>query len=277
MDSDNHDNGWDGFDWQSWGGDESAGNGHDGNDHLRDDQRDLSDQLGDDRRTQLEDESAEGERPEGKWVTDGGVMRWETPEDAEDNGTLRDEARSPFAADDFTVPAGAPPAARVRAVRAWLARQRERASDAIGYLLIERRQLQSAESGRDTGSRADAGGDDPLELALTEHQATMQEYEQLLEALDDTVTHSGPTRALIEYHLWLSERLALLARAPEAPASFAAQLLLVEVEDEEQTETQPSAGAGASARSHAEWEGRAEAAVKTRRRVEWVSASEAEE
>lgn len=276
MDSDNHDNGWDGFDWQSWGGDEPGGNGHDGNNRLRDDQRDLSERLGDDRRTQIEDESAEGARPEGMWVTDGGVMRWETPDDAEENVTLQDEARSPFAADDFTVPAGAPPAARVRAVRAWLARQRERASDAIGYLLIERRQLQSSESGRDTGSRADpAAGDDPLELALTEHQATMQEYEDLLEALDDIVTHSGPTRALIEYHLWLSERLAQLASAPEAPASFAAQLLLVEVEDEEQTETQPSAAT--SARSHAEWEGRAEAAVKTRRRVEWVSASEAEE
>jgi hypothetical protein len=276
MDSDNHDNGWDSFDWQQWGADEPTGNGHDGNDRLRDDQRNLSDQLGDDRRTQFEDESAEGARPEGKWVTDGGVMRWETPEDAEEPSTLRDEANSPFANDDFTVPAGAPPVARVRAVRAWLARQRERAGDAIGYLLLERRQLQSADSGRDTGSRGDsAGGDDPVELALAEHQATMQEYEQLLEALDDIVTHSGPTRALIEYHLWLSERLAQLARAPEAPASFAAQLLLVEVEDEEQTEPQPLVVTGA--RSHAEWEGRAEAAVKTRRRVEWVSASEAEE
>ncbi|MGH2484790.1 MAG: hypothetical protein ACRDHE_02135, partial [Ktedonobacterales bacterium] len=129
---------------------------------------------------------------------------------------------------------------------------------------------------RETGGRTEpADGEDPLELALAEHQATMQEYEQLIEALDDIVTHSGPTRALIEYHLWLSERLALLARAPEAPASFAAQLLLAEVEDEEQSETPPRAIT--SAHSHAEWEGRAEAAVKTRRRVEWVSASESEE
>lgn len=274
MDSDNHDDGWDSFDWQQWGADESSSNGHDGS--LRDEERDPSDRLGDDRRTSLEGEPGVNQQPGGKWVTEGGVMRWETPDDAEEAATLQDEARSPFAADDFTVPAGAPPAARVRAVRAWLARQRERASEAIGYLLIERRQLQSAESGRDAGSRAEpTDGDDPLELALAEHQATMQEYEQLIEALDEIVTHSGPTRALIEYHLWLSERLAELARAPEAPASFAAQLLLAEVEDEEQSETQPRTET--SARSHAEWEGRAEAAVKTRRRVEWVSASEAEE
>ncbi|HKV83798.1 MAG TPA: hypothetical protein VJN88_04535 [Ktedonobacterales bacterium] len=274
MDSDNHDDGWDSFDWQQWGADEQASNGHDGS--LRDEQRDLSDQLGDDRRTSLEGEPSESQQPGGKWVTEGGVMRWETPDDAEEAVTLQDEARSPFAADDFTVPAGAPPAARVRAVRAWLARQRERASEAIGYLLIERRQLQSAESVRDAGGRAEpVDGDDPLELALAEHQATMQEYEQLIEALDDIVTHSGPTRALIEYHLWLSERLAELARAPEAPATFAAQLLLAEVEDEEQSDTQPRGAT--SARSHAEWEGRAEADAKTRRRVEWVSASEAEE
>lgn len=271
MDSGNHDDGWDSFDWQSWGRDERSNGGHAANGH----------QLGDvedDRGARLDDDEAqvEAERPQGKWVSQGGVMRWETPDDEDAAPSLQDEARSPFAADDFALPAGAPDAARVRAVRAWLARQRQRAGEAMGFLLMERRQLQSSDSERETPGRAAAPErDDPLELALAEHQMTMQEYERLIEALDEILTHSGPARALIEYHLWLTERLAQVAREPEAPASFAAQLLLVEVEDEEQDTGSPRPPT--TPRSHAEWEGRAEADLKTRRRVEWVSAPETEE
>lgn len=270
MDSGNHDDGWDSFDWQSWGADAPSGDGHAANGHQQGD-------GSDDRRTSLDadqEEAQRAERPQGKWVSQGGVMRWETPDDEESAPSLQDEARSPFAADDFTLPAGAPDAARVRAVRAWLARQRQLSSEAIGFLLVERR-LQTSESSRETTGHAAADDrDDPLELALAEHQIAMQEYERLLEELDEILTHSGPARALIEYHLWLTERLAQVAREPEAPASFAAQLLLVEVEDEEQAAGSPPRAT--TPRSHAEWQGRADADQKTRRRVEWVTAPESE-
>ena len=269
MSSDNHGDGWDTFDWQSWGGGEPSANGHAANGHQP--------SAGDDgRRTELDQEDAEEDvRPRGAWVSQGGVMRWETPDDEESAPSLQDEARSPFAADDFALPAGAPDAARVRAVRAWLARQRQLAGEAIGFLLVERRQLQSAETGHDAPGRPEADeSDNPLELALVEHQGLMEEYERLIEALDEILTHSGPARALIEYHLWLTERLAALAREPEAPAAFTAQLLLAEVEDEEQSSPQPLP---TTPRSHAEWEGRAEAVVRTRRRVEWVTTPETEE
>lgn len=267
MTSDNHD-GWDSFDWQNWGGGEPSSDGNVANGHQRGD-------GSDERRARLDEEEVEADRPQGKWVSQGGVMRWETPDDEESAPSLQDEARSPFADDDFALPAGAPDAARVRAVRAWLARQRQLAGEAIGFLLMERR-LQSAESGREPTGRASAEErDDPLELALAEHQMAMQEYELLIEALDEILTHSGPARALIEYHLWLTERLAQVAREPEAPASFAAQLLQVEIEDEEQAAGSPRHAT--TPRSHAEWQGRAEAGLRTRRRVEWVTAPETEE
>lgn len=268
MDSGDHDDGWDGFDWQSWGADEPSSDGHAANGHQRGDGTD-------DRRASLDtDEEAQGERSQGRWVSQGGVMRWEAPDDEESAPSLQDEARSPFAADDFSLPAGAPDAARVRAVRAWLARQRQLSSEAIGFLLMERRLHAGRSTGDVDGYVSAPDHDDPLELALAEHQMTMQEYERLLEELDQILTHSGPARTLIEYHLWLTERLAQEAREPEAPASFAAQLLLVEVEDEEaagseRRETTP--------RSHAEWQGRADADLRTRRRVEWVSAPETDE
>lgn len=272
MDSGNHDDGWDSFDWQNLGGDETSSDGHAANGHQRGDGLDERRM----RRDDDDDEAApEVERSQGKWVSQGGVMRWETPDDEETTPSVQDEARSPFAADDFTLPAGAPDAARVRAVRAWLARQRQFAGEAIGFLLMERR-LQTSDSGRDTEGRATfEERDDPLELALAEHQMAMQEYERLIEMLDDILTHSGPARALIEYHLWLTERLAQVAREPEAPASFAAQLLLVEIEDEEQGAADPPRAT--TPRSHAEWQGRAEADLRTRRRVEWVTAPETDE
>ena len=111
-------------------------------------------------------------------------------------------------------------------------------------------------------------------MALAEHQAAIEEYERLIEELDQTMDHSGPARALVEYYLYLTERLAELASAPAAPAEFAARLLLVPVEDEE-----GSSGAKrpVSPRESAEWQGRAEAVLQARRRIERVSAPEPED
>src|SRR5690349_10794695 len=64
--------------------------------------------------------------PGGRWVSRGGVMRWEEPPaEGEAPPDPRAEAGSRWAADDVELPPGAPEGARVRAVRAWLLRQRE--------------------------------------------------------------------------------------------------------------------------------------------------------
>ncbi len=92
--------------------------------------------------------------------------------------------------------------------------------------------------------------------------------------LAELEAHSGPARVLVEYHLALTERLAELAAAPEAPADFAAGVLLVEVEDEEATGAD---GERPTPRSLAEWQGRARAVVQARRRVERVTLPEPDE
>jgi hypothetical protein len=105
-----------------------------------------------------------------------------------------------------------------------------------------------------------------LALALAEQQAAMSEYERLYEALADLETHIGPPRVLVEFYLSLTDRLAELANAPEAPPDFAPHL---------RTGERPAGTA--TARSAAEWEGRASAVVQTRRRIERVTAPETEE
>ena len=78
-----------------------------------------------------------------------------------------------------------------------------------------------------------------------------------------------------ELHLALTERLAELAMAPEAPAGFAARVLLAEVEDEEATAQ--GKAAAPTPRSTAEWEGQAQAVLLARKRVEFVTAPEPED
>ena len=62
----------------------------------------------------------------GGWLSKGGVLRWNASDEEAPHADapLRDEARSPWAAEAFDLPLGAPAAPRVRAVRAWLARRR---------------------------------------------------------------------------------------------------------------------------------------------------------
>ncbi|HEU0028114.1 MAG TPA: hypothetical protein VFQ25_13455, partial [Ktedonobacterales bacterium] len=150
MGDDDSRDGWDSFDWATRGvtpgGGASApdGDGEHGangasNGMLR---RPLAD----------EDEESSGRQAPGGWVARGGVLRWNASdeEDAQADAPLREEARSPWAAEDFDLPLGAPPAPRVRAVRAWLARRRMREADLIGELLLERRRLYP--SGEDSGA-----------------------------------------------------------------------------------------------------------------------------
>lgn len=272
-----HDDGWDAFDWDAWGADSSDDglSGTNGRRHAKGGDA-YSDSRSEGEADDEQDMAVPRRRPEGQWVSQGGVLNWEEPEDAAEQAepSIREEAESVWAADDVDLPPGAPDTARVRAARAWLAKQRQLEVDATGLLLLERREIYGgAEPDSGTPGRA-PGEENPLELALLEHQAAVAEYDAMLAALDDMLTHTGPARTLVEFYLWLGERLAVLAQAPEAPAGFAASLLLAPIEDEESAEPgEPAPTPGAEA----EWQGRAEAVTQARRRVERVTAPEPED
>ncbi|HEU5437966.1 MAG TPA: hypothetical protein VFU88_01655 [Ktedonobacterales bacterium] len=266
---DNHNGGgWDAFDWNTWG--EAAPDDRAGDESAN----------GERTRTPAGGEQPEAAGERGRWVSEGGVMRWERPGelDEEEPSDAASEANSPWATDAVELPPGAPEGMRVRAARAWMLRQRALESEAVGYLLLERRKLQETRAGEGGGpperEAEPPSDDDPMSLALAEHQAAIEEYERLLGELDEIAAHSGPARVLVEFYLRLTERLAELAGAPEAPAEFADALLLAQVEDEEAAE---SGRPAPTPRSHAEWQGRAEAVTQTRRRVERVTAPEPED
>jgi hypothetical protein len=261
------DTGWDGFDFSAWGepAEVERLNGHGA--------------LGPRSDTgAAADETAPAAT--GKWVAHGGILQWEEPEEADlaEGRRRASEAETVWATDEVDLPPGAPDAYRIRAARAWLMRQRELEVEALGLLLLERRQQERSETApADTaGSRrggADVAAEDsPLELALAEHQAAVETYERLLEMLDDLAAHSGPSRVLVEFYLWLNEQLADLAAQPEAPEGFATGVLLVATPDEEHPPSHVP-----TARSRFEWQGRAEAVLRARRRVERVSAPEPED
>jgi hypothetical protein len=261
---------WDAFDWNAWGEtpETPGANGRNGV-SPRDD---------------TEESQHEAPAGPGQWVSAGGVLRWEPPGDVDEREATdaRTEARSHWAEDEVELPPGAPDTARIRATRAWLLRQRAAESDAVGYLLLERRKLEAARTGA-TGEpdereerreeRQDTG-EGPLDLALIEHQAAIEAYDKVLAALEEVEAHNGPQRVLVEFHLWLNERLAMLAAMPEAPAGFAERVLFAPVEDEEGAD---SSGPPATPRSEAEWQGCAEAILQARRRVERVTAPEPED
>ncbi|MEO7003446.1 MAG: hypothetical protein ABI068_16625, partial [Ktedonobacterales bacterium] len=171
---------WDNFDWDSLG--EDGANNH----------HDLD---GDERRTPIEsdgllrrgleetDDDPGIEGAGGRWITQGGVVHWESDEgEREDDLNPREEAQSPWAAEEIDIPLAASEAVRVRAVRAWLARRRQRENDALGALLLERRQLYPpADDEQPAPTRRRAPVEEsPLDLAMAEHQAAADEYERLL-------------------------------------------------------------------------------------------------
>lgn len=246
--------GWDAFDWNAWGaGDEPGTDASDGsltNGHAP---------------AEPSEERDEALSTEGHWVRSGGTLQWEEPDEGGgERVSLRSEAHSHWADDNVDLPLGAPSRLRVRAMRAWLARQRELEQEAQGMVLLERRRQRDED-----GDEEPAPGDerDPFTLALAERQAAAAEYERLLEVLAELESHSGLDRVLIEFYLWLGERIATLALAPEAPADFRAAALVAEPET---SQRQPAP----TPLSLAEWQGRAEAVLATRRHAERVSAPE---
>lgn len=275
MGNDDSHNDWDNFDYSQWGIAPDAGEANrdgnkpsEGEDHYSDGF--LRPALAD-----VDEDAKSG----GGWVTQGGVLRWQ-PDDREDsdeegaNAPLRDEAQSPWASDEVDLPLGAPPTARLRAVRAWLARRRLREAELIGALLLERRRLAQAlpsdDGDDDTRPGSPENPNDPLALALAEAQAAADEYESLLGMLEETRAHVGPQAALVEFYLTISDRLATLAAQPAAPGDFAERTLFMQVE------RQPATGELTPA-MRSEWEGRAGATVATRKRVEQVTATEPED
>jgi hypothetical protein len=288
MSEQNGGDGWDAFDWSRWGEAPSAdGRPNSANGTMRSEASRMSRDYSDERRSSLSDDEAdeftggttEG-RQEGRWVSQGGILTWEEPDGstaAETEAGLRAEADSRWAAEDVDLPPGTPDPIRIRAAHAWLARQRALETEAVGMLLLERRKLEQGDASDEEPPRRQMHDDQngsALDLAVIEHQAAIETYDRLIEALDDIITHTGPARVLVEFYLWLTERLAIVATMPEAPADFAERVLLVPVEDEESASsdtTQPTP------RSTAEWQGCADALLQTRRRVEWVSAPDSDD
>jgi hypothetical protein len=246
---------------------------------LNQDQQDGSQEGG-------QEETAKKTQP--GWVSWGGILRWEESEDGEQEepGGAASEATSHWASDTIDLPPGAPDRLRVRSLRAWLLRQRSLESEEMGQLLLERRRLEPRENENENeSSTSDELDDSPLALALAERQAAIEVYEALVESLDEMATHTGPSRLLVEYYLWLNERLVFLGRAAEAPKDFAvrARLATPDPLNEGAGASNPNphdAGESASpptARSIAEWQGRTQAALEARRRIEQVSAPEPED
>jgi hypothetical protein len=203
----------------------------------------------------------------GRWVHRGGLLFWEEPD--EDDAAARDpraDLASHWAEDQLDLPDGAPEPLRVRAVRAWLGKQRLIESGALGDLLLRRR----AEQPDAVASPADAsrpGG--AFDVAMAEHQAAIDEYERLIEALSAVEQHSGTRSVLVEFYLAVMDRLSELANAPEAPRSFAPHLRVSDQPEQAHTRPDP--------RAAAEWQGRVDAILLTRQRVERVTMPEGDD
>jgi hypothetical protein len=190
------------------------------------------------------DEADEDIAPDG-WSVSGGVVHWEGPSDAED---LTAEADSPLAAEDLTLPDGAPDAPRVRAVHAWLARQWLGEREALGTLQLALRERQAEADEPAPRRRHATPPTSPLELEIARHQAAADEYAALRGALAEEAAHAGPGQLLVGFYLWLTERLVAMTLSREAKA------------------TAPTTPA------EAEWRGRAEAGLAARMRIERVMA-----
>ncbi|HLY31745.1 MAG TPA: hypothetical protein VKQ36_12010 [Ktedonobacterales bacterium] len=260
--------------------------------------RSALDETGDEDGAGLADDS---DAAEGRWVTRGGVVQWEEPDtrDVTEFPNLREDAASRWAENDIMLPLGAPERLRVRAMRAWLARSRLREDEAQGMLLLERRRLFGADGADENdpdatvpARRRRASEEHPLDLALAERQASSEEYERLLEALEDLRAHSGADRTLVEFYLLVTDRLATLAAEPAAASALAAatdasadenafanpldRATLLALLPEGQAPT-PDLEHPLAPRAVREWHGRTHAVLQARRHTERLTAPEPEE
>lgn len=309
---------WDAFDWSAWGVDDHAADGATGAERATADdgaeeapRRPARGARPGMLRPPLDDLDADDDAPDtasdtGHWVTSGGVVQWEEPDfrDGTEFPNLRDEATSSWADDDISLPLGAPERLRVRATRAWLARRRLAETDAQGRLLLERRRIYGAPAEDEPSDEADQPlptrrrrqerTENPLDLAIAEHQAAADEYEDLLLTLEELRAHSGANGALIEFYLSVTDRLAALATQPGAPGAYDeladdpdaayalspgdwASLTLLVAEPADPAATSPATRKPPTPRARREWVARIHAALQTRRHIERVSAPEQEE
>lgn len=260
---------WESFDFETWGVDDTT-DGAAGN-------RDSAIAETDD-----QERLPESEPSEGGWTSHGGILRWVEPgdDDTEQGSDPQSEAKSRWASESIEIPPGAPDYLRVRSLRAWLLRQRQLETEAIGQLLLERRLEATNETIDDIVSPVTEADDSPFELELASRQAAMEVYESLVESLGEMAAHSGPARVLVEFYLWLDERLALLATtAPSSldVSSYGLQPPFDDAAEIASTSDIPMTRPPATHREVAEWKGRAQAALQARRRIEQVSQPEPED
>ncbi|MGO8947566.1 MAG: hypothetical protein ACLQUY_07865 [Ktedonobacterales bacterium] len=263
------DNDWDTFDFERWGAEAD----HDGADGRQYETTHAG----------LRNPATDQPDDEAGWVSQGGILHWMEPgaEEFEKPSDARTEAKSRWASDSIDLPPGAPDNLRLRSLRAWLLRQRLVETEALGELLLERRQLAAShEESEDSPPVSEVTEDSPLELELTTRQAAIEVYEALVESLDEMATHSGPARVLVEYYLWLNERLALLIATAPAQLDVSSFPMLAPLDSVDESASSAEAHQSespATAHSIAQWQGRLQAALQTRRRIEQVSTPEPED
>jgi hypothetical protein len=177
--------------------------------------------YGDDDGQGMHDRSAGG-----KWISEGGRLRWvparDLAEDEDDADAARDLDEldeATWAGDAPPLPPGAPESARVRAALAWLHRMRDIERDLVGELgIIERDQFRQ----QDAAPPRRARGPQPpslITLQMTEHGAAADWFDTAAQELREAAERS-PGRALVEWYLWLLAS-PLVAPSPNDPLAAA--------------------------------------------------------
>lgn len=153
----------------------------------------------------------------GRWVSEGGRLRWVPARDlAEDLGDVDDAAgrdldaldEAAWASDVPPLPPGAPESARVRAALSWLRRVRDTEREIVGELgVIERDQLRTQDAAPPPRRARGTPAPNPITVQMAEHGAAAEWFDTAREALEDAAERN-PGRALVEWYLWLAAEAA---------------------------------------------------------------------
>src|SRR5262245_26810055 len=113
-------NDWDDAPWSTWGADDSATGTGENDGWPSEEARATSAEIGEEETSGVGARS-EGAGGEGRWVSQGGVLRWEAGEGERDVEDAQAEVKSRWAEEEIELPQGAPDTLRIRAAHAWLA------------------------------------------------------------------------------------------------------------------------------------------------------------
>jgi hypothetical protein len=179
------------------------------------------------------DEHGNGHQPNvgGRWVSEGGRLRWVPARDlAEDAGDVDDATgrdldaldEAAWASDVPPLPPGAPESARVRAALAWLRRVRDAEREIVGELgVIERDQLRAPDAAPPRRMRG-TPPPSPITVQMGEHGAAAEWFDAAREALEEAAERN-PGRALVEWYLWLATDAAPAASSGDELAQARAR------------------------------------------------------